>query len=188
MAGRHVRLPACFLLIAAPSVARRRPSVNTRTASDNVGLTPWPRRFDEIMAKKPAPETPASKPPGEAPGVAAGDTTQAPATETRAVEQPPVAVPVPDVLARLRAALTDRYAIEHELGRGGMGTVYLAQDLRHRRPVAIKILNPELARSLGADRFLREIEVTAHLNHPVPGEFLVPIVGRRPATRRGRRR
>jgi dienelactone hydrolase len=69
-------------------------------------------------------------------------------------------------LERLRQALTDRYAVERELGRGGMGRVYLAQDLRHRRPVAIKVLNPELGRSLGGARFLREIEVTANLNHP----------------------
>jgi formylglycine-generating enzyme required for sulfatase activity/dienelactone hydrolase len=73
---------------------------------------------------------------------------------------------MPGLIERLRQALADRYAIERELGRGGMGTVYLAQDVRHRRPVAIKVLNPELARSLGAERFLREIEVTANLNHP----------------------
>jgi dienelactone hydrolase len=73
---------------------------------------------------------------------------------------------MPELLERLRQALADRYAVERELGRGGMGTVYLAQDLRHRRPVAVKVLNPDLARSLGAERFLREIEVTANLNHP----------------------
>jgi TolB-like protein/Tfp pilus assembly protein PilF len=71
-----------------------------------------------------------------------------------------------DVPIRLRAALADRYAIERELGRGGMATVYLARDLKHRRPVAIKVLDPELARALGAERFLREVEVTANLNHP----------------------
>jgi TolB-like protein len=66
----------------------------------------------------------------------------------------------------LREALADRYAVERELGRGGMATVYLAQDLKHHRPVAIKVLKPELAAALGPDRFLREIEVTAGLHHP----------------------
>ncbi len=69
-------------------------------------------------------------------------------------------------LSRLEAALTDRYRIERELGQGGMATVYLAQDLRHNRKVAIKVLKPELAAVLGAERFLREIEVTARLQHP----------------------
>jgi serine/threonine protein kinase len=73
---------------------------------------------------------------------------------------------MPELLERVRAALAERYAIEDQIGRGGMGAVYLAHDLRHRRPVAIKILDPELARSLGAERFLREIELTANLNHP----------------------
>ena len=73
---------------------------------------------------------------------------------------------MPELLDRLQQALAERYLIERVLGRGGMGTVYLAQDLRNRRPVAIKILNPDLAQSLGAERFLREIEVTANLNHP----------------------
>jgi len=68
---------------------------------------------------------------------------------------------------RLTGALADRYAIERELGRGGMATVYLAEDLRHHRPVAIKVLKPELAQALGPDRFLREIEVTAQLHHPM---------------------
>jgi tetratricopeptide (TPR) repeat protein len=71
-----------------------------------------------------------------------------------------------DVLEQLTAALADRYAVERELGRGGMATVYLAQDLKHHRPVAIKVLKPELAAALGPDRFLREIEVTAGLHHP----------------------
>src|SRR5213594_1191522 len=74
--------------------------------------------------------------------------------------------PLVDLLARLQAALADRYAIEHELGRGGMATVYLAQDLKHRRLVAIKVLKPELAAALGPERFLREIETAARLNHP----------------------
>src|SRR5256712_4626947 len=71
-----------------------------------------------------------------------------------------------DPLARLQAALADRYTIERELGRGGMATVYLAQDRKHHRPVAIKVLRPELAAALGAERFLREIETAARLTHP----------------------
>jgi serine/threonine-protein kinase len=70
-----------------------------------------------------------------------------------------------DVLERLKAALADRYQIERELGSGGMATVYLAQDLKHERRVAVKVLRPELAASLGADRFLREIKITACLAH-----------------------
>jgi serine/threonine protein kinase len=66
----------------------------------------------------------------------------------------------------LQSALADRYAIERELGSGGMATVYLAEDLKHRRKVAIKVLKPELAAALGSERFLREIEVTAGLTHP----------------------
>jgi len=73
---------------------------------------------------------------------------------------------VSDAEAKLRSALADRYAIQHELGRGGMATVYLAEDLKHHRPVAIKVLKPELATALGPDRFLREIELTAQLHHP----------------------
>jgi rhodanese-related sulfurtransferase len=67
---------------------------------------------------------------------------------------------------RLKAALADRYPIERELGRGGMATVYLARDVKHGRPVAIKVLQPELAAVLGAERFLREIEIAARLSHP----------------------
>ena len=74
--------------------------------------------------------------------------------------------PQPAVLARLRAALADRYTIERELGRGGMATVYLARDLKHDRPVALKVLSPELAAVLGPERFLREVKITARLNHP----------------------
>ena len=71
-----------------------------------------------------------------------------------------------DPLPRLTTALADRYRIERELGQGGMATVYLAEDLKHRRRVAIKVLKPELAAALGAERFLREIETTANLRHP----------------------
>ena len=73
---------------------------------------------------------------------------------------------MPDLLERLTAALADRYAIESEIGRGGMATVYLAQDLKHRRKVAIKVLHPELAATLGSERFLQEIEIVAGLQHP----------------------
>jgi serine/threonine-protein kinase len=73
---------------------------------------------------------------------------------------------VPDVLDRLKAALADRYLIERELGAGGMATVYLAQDVKHERQVAIKVLRPELAAVLGAERFVQEIKTTANLQHP----------------------
>jgi serine/threonine-protein kinase len=67
---------------------------------------------------------------------------------------------------RLATALADRYTIERELGQGGMATVYLAEDIKHKRKVAVKVLRPELAAVLGADRFVREIETTANLQHP----------------------
>src|SRR5260221_10658335 len=67
---------------------------------------------------------------------------------------------------RLQAALPERYNIERELGHGGMANVYLAKDLKHPRSVALKVLKPELASSLGTDRFLREIEIAAGLTHP----------------------
>src|SRR5687768_11472361 len=67
---------------------------------------------------------------------------------------------------RLTAALADRYRIERELGQGGMATVYLAEDVRHKRRVALKVLKPELAAVLGAERFVQEITTTAALQHP----------------------
>jgi len=73
---------------------------------------------------------------------------------------------VAELQERLQEALADRYAIERELGVGGMATVYLAHDLRHDRSVALKVLRPELAASLGTERFLREIRTTAQLTHP----------------------
>src|SRR6059036_3669077 len=73
---------------------------------------------------------------------------------------------MPDLLATLRQALADRYTVERELGSGGMATVFLAEDVKHRRPVAIKVLHAELAAALGAERFLREIEIAARLQHP----------------------
>ena len=71
-----------------------------------------------------------------------------------------------DPVARLNAALEGRYAIERELGEGGMATVYLADDLKHERKVALKVLRPELAAVVGAERFLAEIKTTANLQHP----------------------
>jgi eukaryotic-like serine/threonine-protein kinase len=71
-----------------------------------------------------------------------------------------------DPVAALRAGLRDRYALERELGRGGMATVWLAQDLRHDRPVALKLLHLHLAASLGPERFQREIRLAARLQHP----------------------
>jgi serine/threonine-protein kinase len=73
---------------------------------------------------------------------------------------------VSDLLDRLRKALADRYTIERELGRGGMAVVYLAEDVKHGRHVAVKVLLPELAATLGGERFLQEIRVTAKLTHP----------------------
>ncbi len=67
---------------------------------------------------------------------------------------------------RLKSALSERYAIEGEIGSGGMATVYLARDLKHHRRVAVKVLRPDLAAALGTDRFLREIEIAARLQHP----------------------
>jgi len=71
-----------------------------------------------------------------------------------------------DVLAQLSSALKERYALDREIGRGGMATVYLARDVRHNRNVALKVLNPELGAVLGIERFLSEIQVTANLQHP----------------------
>lgn len=76
-----------------------------------------------------------------------------------------------DILERLRAALQESYAVDRQIGQGGMATVYLATDLKHQRNVAIKVLRPELTASIGADRFLREIEVSAGLQHP----HIVPV-------------
>ncbi len=71
-----------------------------------------------------------------------------------------------DLLDRLKTALADRYAIEEEIGAGGMATVYLARDLKHDRDVAVKVLRPELAAALGPERFHREIKIAAQLQHP----------------------
>jgi serine/threonine protein kinase/Flp pilus assembly protein TadD len=76
-----------------------------------------------------------------------------------------------DLLDRLRTTLSDRYDLDREIGRGGMATVYRAQDLKHDRPVAIKVLHPFLAMNLGPERFLREIQIAAQLQHP----HIVPL-------------
>ncbi|HET7373681.1 MAG TPA: protein kinase, partial [Gemmatimonadaceae bacterium] len=80
---------------------------------------------------------------------------------------PPESVPT-----TLATALVDRYAIERELGRGGMARVYLARDIRHDRDVAIKVMDPQLSAMIGAERFLREIRVTAQLTHP----NIIPLI------------
>jgi serine/threonine protein kinase len=77
-------------------------------------------------------------------------------------------MPDQDAVARLNVALTGRYRVERQLGEGGMATVYLAEDLPHQRKVALKVLKPELAAVVGAERFLAEIRTTANLQHPLP--------------------
>ena len=81
-------------------------------------------------------------------------------------------IPMAQMLASFASALADRYAVERELGRGGMATVYLAEDKKHGRKVAIKVLRPGLAASLGAERFLQEIGIAARLSHP----HIVPLI------------
>jgi serine/threonine protein kinase len=76
------------------------------------------------------------------------------------------APPVTDRLSRINASLAGEYVLERELGSGGMATVYLADDVRHRRKVAIKVLRDDLSASVGAARFQREIEIAAQLQHP----------------------
>ena len=71
-----------------------------------------------------------------------------------------------DIDSQFAASVGDRYRVDRQLGRGGMATVYLAHDLKHDRPVALKVLHTDLAASMGADRFLREIRLTARLQHP----------------------
>lgn len=88
---------------------------------------------------------------------------------------------LPSVRKRLEVALHPHYALERELGRGGMATVYLARDRKHERAVAIKVLKPELAAAVGSRRFEREIEVVARLRHP----HILPLHDSRPAGRRG---
>ena len=80
---------------------------------------------------------------------------------------------MPELVSRLQSALSDSYRLDREAGAGGMATVYLAQDLRHDRRVALKVLRPELAAVIGADRFLAEIKLTANLQHPHGAGFSV---------------
>src|SRR5437764_13150438 len=85
--------------------------------------------------------------------------------------------PVRDAVAVVTAALGDRYAIDRELGRGGMATVYVAQDRRHAREVAIRVLRPDVAAAIGAERFVREIAIAARLAHP----HVLPLIDSRQA-------
>src|SRR6266487_670884 len=89
-----------------------------------------------------------------------------PPSESHSIHPNPHGPLVTAVDPPLAAALRDRYVLERELGRGGMATVYLARDLRHDRPVALKVLHPELAHALGPERFLQEIKLAARLQHP----------------------
>jgi len=73
---------------------------------------------------------------------------------------------VPNALSQLQSALAGRYQIEHQIGRGGMATVWIAHDLKHDRQVAIKVIRPEMSAALGSERFLREIRIAAQLQHP----------------------
>jgi len=73
---------------------------------------------------------------------------------------------LPDLRSVLERGFAGAYRLERELGRGGMATVWLGHDLKHDREVAIKVVRPELAAALGAERFLREIRIAAHLQHP----------------------
>ena len=70
------------------------------------------------------------------------------------------------IAERLAESLNERYRIERQIGQGGMATVFLAEDVRHHRKVAIKVLHPELSAVIGPERFLKEIELTANLQHP----------------------
>jgi len=93
------------------------------------------------------------------------------ALRARQQAEPPDALPVVDLLPRLRTGLAARYRVERELAHGRMATVFLAHDLKHGRPVAIKVLHPELAAAVGTTRFLREIGFAAQLHHP----HIVPL-------------
>jgi serine/threonine-protein kinase len=88
------------------------------------------------------------------------------ATPTDAGVLPPTGATEVADIARLRAAIAGSYRIERALGEGGMAVVYLAEDLKHHRKVAIKVMRPELGATLGSDRFLREVEISAQLTHP----------------------
>ncbi|HEY7194085.1 MAG TPA: protein kinase, partial [Gemmatimonadales bacterium] len=87
-------------------------------------------------------------------------------------QQFPHASPPPQPSSTLKASLADRYTVEQELGHGGMATVYLAEEKKHGRKVAIKVLRPEITAALGTERFLREIGIAARLSHP----HIVPLI------------
>ena len=114
------------------------------TPAPLAGSTPSTGRSEAELAPKP--------PPGHSP------------------EPPPEPPPDPalrsQLFDRVKEALSSKYGVEEEIGRGGMATVFLAHDPKHRRKVALKVLDPELAQALGADRFLQEIEIAANLTHP----------------------
>ncbi len=94
---------------------------------------------------------------------------------------------MPDLTSRLSTALADRYQIERHLGEGGMATVYLAEDLKHKRKVAVKVLRPELAAVLGAERFVQEITTTATVPGSSPARTGWAAEGARPVQRLVRR-
>ena len=123
---------------------------------------------------------PGRRPGGSLPGLRTRAFRSTPQERPARHERPAASLPAPpagdtfspsgkaamDLLEQLTAALGDRYRVERELGHGGMAVVFLAEDLKHRRRVAIKLLKPELSAVLGSERFLREIEIAATLQHP----------------------
>jgi hypothetical protein len=120
-----------------------------------------------IGARFPAPECPVL--PGEtvAETVAVGGGLWLQNDFRYSLEATPFSqVSLSETLESLKAALADRYVLARELGRGGMATVYLARDVRHDRPVALKVLHPELAHALGPERFIREIRLAAPARPP----------------------
>lgn len=143
-----------------------RPSAETRALVEdirNTSETPIP--LPEEGAPK-APPPPADTPTTpQKPSIRPAEPSTTPEVPTP--PSSPVSPPAQSPLfQRVREALVDRYMVEREIGQGGMATVFLAKDLKHRRLVALKVLDPELAESLGADRFLKEIEIAANLTHP----------------------
>lgn len=120
-----------------------------------VSLLAAEERAPDVLWPLDSPASPLCPPREEEPAAADGD--------RQSSDRGPATSGVP---ARLRARLLPRYRISREVGRGGTATVYLAHDTKHGRPVAIKVLRPEVARSVGVDRFLREIRIAAGLTHP----------------------
>ncbi len=127
----------------------------------------WERRLTDAIACVPSVNPPLARLPQIA---LKGDMefrlSRRSAASAEPVLQPRVIESMADDLNRLSAALSSRYTIERELGSGGMATVYLAEDVKHHRKVAVKVLRPELAAVLGTERFLQEIEIAAQLQHP----------------------